>query len=78
MFINSDDPIMIGGSQEPAALVSVLSVDGINEVDNKLHSAALFSLMTKHLKINEDRYLSTYLWIICVKWNISLDKIVCK
>jgi len=55
MFINSDDPIMIAGSQEPAAIVSVLSVDGINEVDNKLHSAALFSTLTKHLKINEDR-----------------------
>lgn len=55
VFINADQPISVAGSEEPAALVTVLSVDGINDVDNKLHSATLFPLLEKYLKINEDR-----------------------
>lgn len=54
-FINSDLSINISGSTEPAAIVTLYSVDGINAVNNKLHSATLFSLFTKYLKINEDR-----------------------
>lgn len=56
VFVNGNQPITIAGSaEEPAVIVSLLSVDGINEIDNKLHSAALFSLITKYLKINENR-----------------------
>ncbi|KAL4142451.1 hypothetical protein QTP88_004906 [Uroleucon formosanum] len=55
VFVNGDQPILIAGSSEPAIIVSLLSVDGINENDNKLHSAALLSLITKYLKINENR-----------------------
>jgi len=46
---------LFAGSTEPAVIVSLLSVDGINEIKNKLHSAALFSLLTKYLKVNENR-----------------------
>lgn len=54
-FINSDLSINIAGCSEPAAIVTLYSVDGVKGVDNKLHSAALFSLFTKYLKINENR-----------------------
>jgi len=47
--------MLIAGSSEPAIIVSLLSVGGINAIDNKLHSAALLSLITKYLKINENR-----------------------
>ncbi|XP_026813768.1 macrophage migration inhibitory factor homolog [Rhopalosiphum maidis] len=55
VFVNGDQPIIIAGSTEPAVIVSLLSVDGINANINKLHSAALFPLFTKYLKINENR-----------------------
>ncbi|CAI6364933.1 unnamed protein product [Macrosiphum euphorbiae] len=55
VFVNGDQPMLIAGSDEPAIIVSLLSVGGINEIDNKLHSAALLSLITKYLKINENR-----------------------
>ncbi|KAL5240741.1 hypothetical protein ACI65C_008151 [Semiaphis heraclei] len=55
VFVNGDQPVLIAGSEEPAIMVSLLSVGGVNEIDNKLHSAALFSLITKYLKINENR-----------------------
>ncbi|KAF0765420.1 macrophage migration inhibitory factor [Aphis craccivora] len=55
VFVNGDQPILFAGSTEPAVIVSLLSVDGINEIKNKLHSAALFSLLTKYLKVNENR-----------------------
>nr|AKJ79140.1 macrophage migration inhibitory factor [Myzus persicae] len=61
VFVNGNQPITIAGSaEEPAVIVSLLSVDGINEIDNKLHSAALFSLITKYLKINENRITVTF------------------
>jgi len=57
VFVNSSQPIIIAGSEKPAAIVTILSADGINEVDNKLHSAVLFSLLSKHLKVNYDRFV---------------------
>jgi hypothetical protein len=55
VFVNGDQPIIFADSEEPAALVTIWSVDGINDVDNKLHSATLFPLLEKYLKVNEDR-----------------------
>ncbi|VVC24840.1 Macrophage migration inhibitory factor,Tautomerase/MIF superfamily [Cinara cedri] len=55
IFVNADQPILIAGSEKPAAVLTIYSTDGINEVSNKLHSATLFSLLTKYLKVNEDR-----------------------
>ncbi|XP_025197827.1 macrophage migration inhibitory factor homolog [Melanaphis sacchari] len=55
VFVNGDLPIILAGSEEPAAIVTLLSINGINEIDNKLHSAALFPLLTKSLNINENR-----------------------
>lgn len=55
VFVNSNQPIIIAGTEEPAAIVTLHSANGINEVDNKLHSAALFSLLLKYLKVNKDR-----------------------
>uniref|UniRef100_A0A2S2PIG0 L-dopachrome isomerase n=1 Tax=Schizaphis graminum TaxID=13262 RepID=A0A2S2PIG0_SCHGA len=55
VFVNGDQPIILAGSTEPAVIVSLLSVDGINANINKLHSAALFPLITKYLKTNENR-----------------------
>lgn len=55
VFINSDLSIKFAGSPGRAATVTLYSVDGINGVANKLHSATLFPLFTKHLKINEDK-----------------------
>lgn len=57
MFVNSSQPIIIAGSEEPAAIVTLHSIDGINGVDNKLHSAALFPLLEKYLKVNYDRFV---------------------
>lgn len=55
VFVNSDQPIMIASSQEPAVVVTLLSKDGINETSNKLHSAVLFPILAKYLKVKEDR-----------------------
>lgn len=55
VFVNSDQPIIIAGTEEPAAIVTLHSENGINEFDNKLHSAALFPLLSKYLKVNKDR-----------------------
>lgn len=46
---------MINESQDPVVIVTLLSIDGINETGNKFHSAALFPLIAKYLKVKEDR-----------------------
>lgn len=55
MLVNADQPIRFAGSEEPAAVVTVQSTSGLNNVDNKIHSSALFPLLKKYLKVNEDR-----------------------
>lgn len=55
VFVNSNQPIIIAGTEEPAAIVTLHSADGINEIDNKLHSAALFPILSKYLKVKKDR-----------------------
>ncbi|XP_050420137.1 macrophage migration inhibitory factor homolog [Adelges cooleyi] len=55
VFVNADQPMIVAGSEQPAAFVVLQSVDGINPIDNKNHSAALFPLIKKYLKINDDR-----------------------
>ncbi|XP_050522069.1 macrophage migration inhibitory factor homolog [Daktulosphaira vitifoliae] len=55
VFVNADQPMIFGGSQEPAAIVVLQSVGGISPNNNKNHSAALFPLISKHLKVQENR-----------------------
>ncbi|XP_048371016.1 D-dopachrome decarboxylase [Sphaerodactylus townsendi] len=56
--IKSDLPMVIGGSQEPCAILTVASLEVVGSAEkNKEHSAKYFKLLTKELKLGTDRIL---------------------
>ncbi|XP_077163469.1 D-dopachrome decarboxylase-like [Paroedura picta] len=54
--VKSDLPMMIGGSQEPCAMLVVSSLEVVGSAEqNKKHSAKFFEFLTKHLELGTDR-----------------------
>merc|ERR1712025_1187763 len=48
-------PMMFGGSDAPCASAFFMSIGKIGPEENKVHAAAIYPLVTKHLNIPEDR-----------------------